>query len=78
VCFPPPPPPPHAALLYYEFMLGEEAQRILASRDSIPTSTRVESALDRKSFKVVDPALVLDQGERWAKLYDEIIVKGSR
>jgi ABC-type Fe3+ transport system substrate-binding protein len=71
-------PRPHAALLYYEFMLGEEAQRILSSRDSIPTSTRVESALDRKSFKIVDPALVLDQGARWSKLYDEIIVKGSR
>jgi ABC-type Fe3+ transport system substrate-binding protein len=71
-------PRPHAALLYYEFMLSEEAQRILASRDSIPTSTRVESTLDRSSFKVVDPVLVLDQGERWAKLYDEIIVKGSR
>ncbi len=71
-------PRPHAALLYYEFMLGEDAQRILSSRDSIPTSTRVQSTLDRGSFKVVDPALVLDQGERWSKLYDEIIVKGSR
>jgi ABC-type Fe3+ transport system substrate-binding protein len=71
-------PRPHAALLYYEFMISEEAQRLLSSRDSIPTSTRVESALDRSSFKVVDPALLIDQGARWAKLYDEIIVKGSR
>lgn len=71
-------PRPHAALLYYEFMISEEAQRLLSSRDSIPTSTRVESALDRSSFKVVDPALLIDQGGRWAKLYDEIIVKGSR
>jgi len=71
-------PRPHAALLYYEFMIGEEAQRLLSSRDSIPTSTRVESSLDRSSFKVVDPALLIDQGGRWAKLYDEIIVKGSR
>jgi iron(III) transport system substrate-binding protein len=71
-------PRPSAALLYYEFMIGEEAQRLLSSRDSIPTSTKVESALDRSSFKVVDPALLIDQGSRWAKLYDEIIVKGSR
>ncbi|HEY6863261.1 MAG TPA: extracellular solute-binding protein [Burkholderiales bacterium] len=71
-------PRPHAALLYYEFMIGEEAQRLLASRDSIPTSTKVESALDRSSFRVVDPARMLDEGERWAKVYDEIIVKGSR
>ena len=71
-------PRPHAALLYYEFMIGEEAQRLLASRDSIPTSTKVESSLDRSSFRVVDPARMLDEGERWAKLYDEIIVKGSR
>jgi iron(III) transport system substrate-binding protein len=71
-------PHPHAALLYYEFMIGEDAQRLLSSRDSIPTSTRVESALDRNAFKVVNPALLIDQGGRWAKLYDEIIVKGSR
>ena len=71
-------PRPHAALLYYEFMIGEEAQRLLSSRDSIPTSTKVESSLDRSSFRVVDPARMLDEGERWAKLYDEIIVKGSR
>jgi iron(III) transport system substrate-binding protein len=71
-------PRAHAALLYYEFMIGEEAQRLLSSRDSIPTSTRVESSLDRSSFKVVDPARLIDQGSRWSKLYDEIIVKGSR
>jgi iron(III) transport system substrate-binding protein len=71
-------PHPHAALLYYEFMIGEEAQRLLSSRDSIPTSRKVESSLDRSSFRVVNPALLIDHGSRWAKLYDEIIVKGSR
>jgi ABC-type Fe3+ transport system substrate-binding protein len=71
-------PRPHAALLYYEFMIGEEAQRLLSSRDSIPTSTKVGSSLDRSSFKVVDPGLIIDQGSRWTRLYEEIIVKGSR
>jgi iron(III) transport system substrate-binding protein len=71
-------PRPHAALLYYEFMLSEDGQRILSQRDSIPTSRKVESRLDRGSFKIVNPALLLDEGDRWAKLYDEIIVKGTR
>ena len=31
------------------------------------------------AFKVIDPAQMLDEGEKWSKLYDEIVVesKGS-
>ena len=39
---------------------------------------KIHTALDRSSLKIIDPVLLVDQGERWAKLYDEIIVKGSR
>jgi len=71
-------PHPHAALLYYEFMIGDDGQRILADRESVPTSRKIHTALDRSSLKIIDPVLLVDQSERWAKLYDEIIVKGSR
>jgi iron(III) transport system substrate-binding protein len=71
-------PHPHAALLYYEFMIGDDGQRILAGRKSIPTSKKIDTALDRSSLKVIDPVLIVDQSERWAKLYEEIIVKGGR
>jgi iron(III) transport system substrate-binding protein len=71
-------PHPHAALLYYDFMIGDDGQRILASRESVPTSRKIHTALDRDSLKIIDPVLLLDRGERWAKLYEDIIVKGKR
>jgi ABC-type Fe3+ transport system substrate-binding protein len=71
-------PHPHAALLYYEFMIGDDGQRILADRKSVPTSRKIHTALDRTSLKIIDPVVLVDQGERWAKLYEEIILKGGR
>jgi hypothetical protein len=55
-----------------------DGQRILADRKSVPTSKKIRTALDRSSLKIIDPVFLVDQGERWAKLYEEIIVKGSR
>lgn len=69
---------PHAALLYYEFMIGDEGQQILLKRDIVPASRKMDTALNRGPLVIIDPALVVDQGERWAKLYDEIIVKQNR
>jgi len=71
-------PHPHAALLYYEFMIGDDGQRILAERKSVPTSRKIHTVLDRSSLKIIDPVVLVDQGERWAKLYEEIIVRGGR
>jgi iron(III) transport system substrate-binding protein len=71
-------PHPHSALLYYEFMISEDGQRILAERDSVPTNRKIDAALDRGSLRIIDPAVFIGQGERWAKLYEEIIVKGKK
>ena len=71
-------PHPHAALLYYDFMIGEEGQRILAERKSVPTSRKIRTTLDRDSLRIIDPVRLVDQSERWAKLYEDIIVKGGR
>ncbi len=71
-------PHPHAALLYYDFMIGEEGQRILAERKSVPTSRKIRTYLDRDSLRIIDPVRLVDQSERWAKLYEDIIVKGAR
>ena len=71
-------PHPNAALLYYEFVVGERGQRILAERDAVPASRRVEAPIDRDSLAVIDPALLVDQGERWGRLYEAIVVKGVR
>jgi ABC-type Fe3+ transport system substrate-binding protein len=71
-------PHPHAAVLFYDYMLSD-AQPIMLKRDFTPTSTKVAAALkDTPQFKLIDPKLVLDEGEKWEKLYGEIIVKQAR
>jgi iron(III) transport system substrate-binding protein len=71
-------PNPHAALLYYEFMIGEEGQEILLKRDFVPASRKLDTPLNRGPLTIIDAGLLIDQGERWAKLYDEIIVKAYK
>lgn len=69
---------PHAALLYYDFMIGGEGQDILLKRDFVPASRKLDTPLNRGPLTIIDPALIVDEGERWAKLYDEIVVKQGR
>jgi len=68
-------PHPHAAVLFFDFMLGD-AQEIMLKRNFAPSSARVAaSATDIPQFTLIDPKLVLDEGDKWTKLYEEIIVK---
>lgn len=71
-------PHPHAALLYYDFMISEEGQRILSSRDFLPTSKKFDSPFKNIPLKLVDPAQMLDESDKWTRLYDEIFVKQSK
>ena len=68
-------PHPHAAVLFLDFMLYE-AQQLLVTRDFTPTNMKVRP-LD-VPFSVIDPAQILDQGDSWTKLYDEIVVKQGK
>jgi iron(III) transport system substrate-binding protein len=68
-------PHPHAAVLFLDFMLSD-AQQLLLDRDFTPTNMKVKP-LDIP-FKVIDPAQVLDQGDKWQKLYNEIIISQSK
>jgi iron(III) transport system substrate-binding protein len=71
-------PHPHAALLYYDFMIGEQAQRILAERQFVPTSRKIDTPLHRLPLKLADPAEMLDQSTRWTDLFEEIILRKGR
>jgi len=64
-------PHPHAALLWYEFEIGEDGQKLLLSRDFIPTNKKVETKLNKFPLKFVDSAKMLDEGQKWEKLYAE-------
>jgi iron(III) transport system substrate-binding protein len=70
-------PHPNAAVLFYDFMISD-AQPILLSRDYVPTSKKVDTPLNKMPIKFVDPRVVLDENDKWSKLYEEIITKQSR
>ena len=68
-------PHPNAAILFLDFMLSD-AQALLLDREFTPTNMKVKP-LDIP-FKVIDPAQMLDEGDKWAKLFDAIVVKQGK
>ncbi len=68
-------PHPNAAILFLDFMLSD-AQSLLRDRDFTPTNMKVQPL--QTPFKVIDPAQMLDDGDKWAKLFDEIVVKQGK
>ncbi len=68
-------PHPNAALLFYDFMLSTEAQELLVSMEYAPTHATVPSPLARLRFTLVDPAVALDESDKWAKSFEEVILK---
>jgi len=68
-------PHPHAAILFFDYMM-HDAQALMVDHDFTPTNVKVKP-LD-VSYKLVDPALILDEGEKWQKLFQEIVVNGGK
>lgn len=69
---------PHAAVLFYDFMLSD-AQEIMLKRNFIPSSARAAASLEGvPQFTLIDPKVVLDENEKWSKLYAEIVTAPSR
>ena len=68
-------PHPHAAVLFYDFEISEEGQRILAKRDFVPTSRKVDTPLNKIPLEMVDPKVMLDEHDKWTKLYEELFLK---
>ena len=68
-------PHPHAALLFADFVLSPEGQRLFESMGRVPASTKVKSHLNNFPFTLIDPATVLDESDRWGKLWDELFLK---
>jgi len=71
-------PHPNAALLFYDFMLSTEAQELLVAMEYVPTNATVRSSLAVRRFTLVDPALALDQSDKWSKSFEEVILRRGR
>jgi len=67
-------PHPHAGLLFVDFVLSPEGQRLFESMGRVPASTRVKSALNNFPFTLVEPATVLEEAEKWEKLWSDFFL----
>ena len=70
-------PNPHAAMLFVDFMLSQEGQELLKARNRVPASRLVKSKLNDFKFVMIDPVIVLDEGDKWDKLWSELFLKGK-
>ncbi len=68
-------PHPHAALLFYEYLLSEEAQQVLAGIGYVTSQKKIVSTFN-KPLKVLDPATLLEEFSKSSALFEQIVVKG--
>jgi iron(III) transport system substrate-binding protein len=68
-------PHPHAAVLFYDFEISPEGQQLLAQRDFVPTSTKVDTPLNKIAMKFVDARVAIDEYDKWVKLYEDLFLK---
>jgi iron(III) transport system substrate-binding protein len=70
-------PHPNAALLFYDYMLAADgAQKVFSSLGYVPTNSKLPSTLPADMrITLVDPVVVLDQVDKWSKLFDDTLIK---
>ena len=68
-------PHPHAALLFTDFVLSPEGQELFLSMGRVPASIKVKSPLNDFKYTMVDPITVLDESEKWEKIWNELFIK---
>lgn len=67
-------PRPNAALLFHDFMITD-GQDLLASMGYVPTNASARTPLPNRKLNLVDPAMVLDEREKWTRAYEAIFLK---
>jgi len=70
-------PRPHAALLFVDFMLSLEGQTLIKQRNRVPASTAVDTSLNKFPYEMIDPAVVIDESEKWEKFWSELFLRGQ-
>ena len=69
-------PHPHAAVLFYDFELSEEGQTIIAEREFVPTSKKVDTPLNKVPMTFVDARVSIDEYDKWKNLYTDLFGAG--
>jgi len=70
-------PHPDAALLLADFILSREGQEIIRERNRVPSSRAVASPLNQFPYRLIDPAIMLDDWDRWSRLWSELFLGGK-
>ncbi|MGC2517689.1 MAG: extracellular solute-binding protein [Burkholderiales bacterium] len=68
-------PHPHAALLFADFVLSAQGQELFLSMGRVPASLKVKSPLNDFPYTMVDPVTVLDESEKWEKVWNDLFIK---
>ena len=68
---------PHAALLFAEFVLSKEGQEIMKNVNRVPSSLAVDTPLNKFPHQIIDPAIALDEAEKWDRLWSELFLGGK-
>jgi iron(III) transport system substrate-binding protein len=71
-------PHPHAAVLFYDFLLSQEGQQILAERDNIATHNKIEGPFKKLPLIFMDPGLAIDMHDTWTADYEGIFLKKTK
>jgi iron(III) transport system substrate-binding protein len=71
-------PHPAAALLFYDFLLSEEGQKIMADQDYVATSKAIANPIKQLDFVLIEPSEILDRYSKWNGLYNEIFINQAR
>jgi iron(III) transport system substrate-binding protein len=70
-------PHPQAAAAFVDFVLSPQGQELLDSMGRVPVSTRVRTHMNNFEYTVVDPVTVLDEQEKWNKLWEGLFIRGD-
>ena len=69
-------PHPASALLYADFVLSaEDGQKMYEAMGRPPVNTKVKSSLTNFSMTFLDPVAVIDEADKWDKLWEELFLK---
>jgi iron(III) transport system substrate-binding protein len=68
-------PHPNAARLFSEYVLSPEGQKLFESMGRVPANTSVKSSLNNFPFVVIDPVTVLDESEKWEKVWNDLFLR---
>ena len=62
---------PNAAVLFIDFMLSD-AQQLFPALDLIPANRGTDGLPRNVKWKFVDPNTVINESEKWSKLYQQV------